>query len=76
MSQLYRPPVLFALCSGSASARGAPTSSLEIKQKEFRDLHILYFQSDPRAMGAILCHAAEELGTKNALAAQEAKPRS
>lgn len=32
MSQLYRPPVLFALCSGSASARGAPTSSLEIKQ--------------------------------------------
>lgn len=64
MSQLYRPPVLFALCSGSASARGAPTSSLERKQKEFRDLHILYFQPEPRAMGAILCHAAEELGTK------------
>lgn len=64
MSQLYRPPVLFALCSGSASARGAPTSSLEVKQKEFRDSHILYFQPEPRATGAILCRAAEELGTK------------
>lgn len=76
MSQLYRPPVLFALCSGSASARGAPTSSLEIKQKEFRDSHILYSQPEPRAMGTILCRAADELGTKNALAAQATKPRS
>lgn len=44
MSQLYRPPVLFALCRGSATARGAPTSNLGTKQKEFRDLHVKYFK--------------------------------
>lgn len=33
MSQLYKPPVLLALCSGRATARGAPTSNLLTKER-------------------------------------------
>lgn len=33
MSQLYKPPVLLAFCSGRATARGAPTSNLLTKQR-------------------------------------------
>lgn len=33
MSQLYKPPVRLALCSGRATARGAPTSNLWTKQR-------------------------------------------
>lgn len=84
MSQLYRPPVLFALCRGSASARGAPTSNLGTKQKDLRDLHAMYFKCLARTqswghysvMQSTHCSAAEELGTTNILAAQADAPRS
>lgn len=45
MSQLYKPPVLLAFCSGRATARGAPTSNLLTKQRIWRfelNMHLTF----------------------------------